>query len=87
MSYEGQIAETITIVGHGGDRIAAYFGRPIGPTRAPGVVVFHHAPGRYDGAGHGFFATDRPNYRPAQAVDRWQKVFGSFEKHLGAGAA
>jgi carboxymethylenebutenolidase len=37
---------------------------------------------RYDGAGHGFFATDRPNYRPEQAVDGWKKVFGFFEKHL-----
>ena len=23
----------------------------------------------YEGAGHGFFATDRPNYRPVQATD------------------
>ena len=246
MSYEGQIAETITIVGHRGDRIEAYFARPVGVTRVPGVVVFHHGPGwdewtkevvrklahhgyaalcphlygrfgpgnaddvaaaaraaggvsddqaigdaragmeylrglpyangkvgtigfcmggrlvyvaacrlegldaavdcwggrviaapeeldekrpvspieltpqmgcpllgifgnddanpdveqvnrteaelerlgkphefhRYDGAGHGFFATDRPNYRQAQAVDGWQKVWGFFEKHL-----
>jgi carboxymethylenebutenolidase len=37
---------------------------------------------RYDGAGHGFFATDRANYRQAQAVDGWQKVWGFFEKHL-----
>ena len=45
MSYEGQIAETVTLVGHGGDRIEAYFARPLGTTRVPGVVVFHHAPG------------------------------------------
>jgi carboxymethylenebutenolidase len=37
---------------------------------------------RYDGAGHGFFATDRPNYRPEQAVDGWKKVFGFFSRHL-----
>ncbi len=37
---------------------------------------------RYDGAGHGFFATDRPGYRPVQAVDAWKKVFGWFEKYL-----
>ncbi len=37
---------------------------------------------RYDGAGHGFFATDRPGYRPEQAVDGWQKVFAFYEKHL-----
>ncbi len=45
MTYEGQIAETVTLVGHGGDRIAAYFARPLAATRVPGVVVFHHAPG------------------------------------------
>jgi carboxymethylenebutenolidase len=37
---------------------------------------------RYDGAGHGFFATDRPGYRSQQAVDGWQHVFAFFEKHL-----
>jgi carboxymethylenebutenolidase len=38
---------------------------------------------RYDGAGHGFFATDRPGYRPEQAVDGWKKVFAFYEKYLG----
>ena len=37
---------------------------------------------RYDGAGHGFFATDRPGYRPEQAVDAWKKVFAFYEQHL-----
>ena len=37
---------------------------------------------RYDGAGHGFFATDRPGYRPVQAVDGWKKVFAWFDKYL-----
>jgi carboxymethylenebutenolidase len=37
---------------------------------------------RYDGAGHGFFATDRPNYRQAQAVDGWQKVFDFYGRYL-----
>jgi carboxymethylenebutenolidase len=37
---------------------------------------------RYDGAGHGFFAADRANYRPEQAVDGWKKVFGFFERTL-----
>jgi carboxymethylenebutenolidase len=37
---------------------------------------------RYDGAGHGFFATDRPNYRPEQAVDGWKKVFAFFDRRL-----
>src|SRR5688500_12534936 len=43
--YEGQIAETVTIAGHNGDQIAAYFARPIGAMPVPGVVVIHHAPG------------------------------------------
>ena len=42
---------------------------------------------RYDGAGHGFFAVDRPSYRPQQAVDGWQKVFAFFERYLRTGAA
>jgi carboxymethylenebutenolidase len=37
---------------------------------------------RYDGAGHGFFATDRANYRPQQATDGWQKVFAFFDRYL-----
>jgi carboxymethylenebutenolidase len=37
---------------------------------------------RYDGAGHGFFATDRANYRPEQAVDGWNKVFAFFARTL-----
>ncbi len=37
---------------------------------------------RYDGAGHGFFASDRPNYRPEQAVDGWKKVFSFFNRNL-----
>jgi carboxymethylenebutenolidase len=48
---------------------------------------------RYDGAGHGFFATDRPGYRPEQAVDAWKNFLAFDEKHLqtapalaGAGA-
>ncbi|MGI5237370.1 dienelactone hydrolase family protein [Dactylosporangium sp. CA-139066] len=41
----------------------------------------HHS---YEGAGHGFFAVDRPSYRPLAAVDGWQRVFAFFEKHLGA---
>ena len=37
---------------------------------------------RYDGAGHGFFAVDRPGYRPEQAVDGWKKVLAFFEQQL-----
>ena len=37
---------------------------------------------RYDDAGHGFFYHHRPNYRQAQAVDGWQKIWAFLEKHL-----
>jgi carboxymethylenebutenolidase len=37
----------------------------------------------YDGAGHAFFATDRPSYRPAAAVDGWQRISSFFDEHLG----
>ena len=43
--YEGMLAETVTIEGHGGDAIGAYFARPLGPGPAPGVVLIHHLPG------------------------------------------
>ena len=38
---------------------------------------------RYDGAGHGFFATDRTMYRPEAAVDGWERIFDFFGRHLG----
>ena len=37
---------------------------------------------RYDGAGHGFFYHNRPNYRQEQAVDGWNKVLAFLDKHL-----
>ena len=37
---------------------------------------------RYDNAGHGFFAVDRPGYRAEQATDAWTKVFAFYEKYL-----
>ena len=36
----------------------------------------------YDGAGHGFFAVDRPSYRPEAATEGWQRVFEFYGKHL-----
>jgi carboxymethylenebutenolidase len=45
MAYEGMLAETVTITGHGGDQLEAYFARPLGTTSVPGVVVIHHMPG------------------------------------------
>ncbi|WP_432976238.1 dienelactone hydrolase family protein [Dactylosporangium sp. CA-233914] len=46
-----------------------------------GKTFEHHS---YEGAGHAFFAVDRPSYRPAAAVDGWQRIFAFFGKHLGA---
>lgn len=37
---------------------------------------------RYDGAGHGFFAVDRPGYRPVQCTDAWSKIFTFYGKYL-----
>lgn len=39
---------------------------------------------RYDGAGHAFFAVDRPSYDVAAANDGWERVGAFFETHLGA---
>ena len=45
--YDGMLAESIKLAGHGGDQIEAYFARPLGPGPMGGVVVIHHMPG-YD---------------------------------------
>ena len=37
----------------------------------------------YDGAGHGFFCTDRPAYRPQQAMDGYQKIAAFFARTIG----
>ncbi|MGO9962024.1 MAG: dienelactone hydrolase family protein [Acidimicrobiales bacterium] len=36
----------------------------------------------YDGAGHAFFATDRPSYRPEAAKDGWQRIWEFFDRYL-----
>ncbi|WP_030905832.1 dienelactone hydrolase family protein [Streptosporangium amethystogenes] len=38
----------------------------------------------FEGAGHAFFATDRPAYRPAAAVEGWKKIFNFYGRHLSA---
>ena len=36
----------------------------------------------YDDAGHAFFSTDRPNYRPAAANEGWSRIFAFLEARL-----
>ena len=36
----------------------------------------------YDGAGHAFFAVDRPSYRPEAAVDGWRRILDFLRTHL-----
>ena len=38
----------------------------------------------YEGAGHAFFAVDRPAYRPEAVRDGWEKIAAFYAKHLGA---
>ncbi|MGA3353019.1 MAG: dienelactone hydrolase family protein [Acidimicrobiales bacterium] len=39
----------------------------------------------YEGAGHAFFATERPSYRPEAANDGWQRVWEFFGRYLAGG--
>lgn len=41
----------------------------------------------FDGAGHGFFAVDRPSYRVDAANQGWEFVFDFFGRHLAGSAA
>ena len=43
--YEGMIAETVGITGHDGKPIRAYYSRPLGTDRFPGIVLIPHMPG------------------------------------------
>lgn len=36
----------------------------------------------YEGAGHGFFAVDRPSYRPHAAEEGWARILDFFDRHL-----
>lgn len=36
----------------------------------------------YHDAGHGFFATDRPSYRPVAAKDGWTRIWSFFDRYL-----
>jgi len=37
---------------------------------------------RYEGAGHAFFAVNRPSYRPEAATAGWQAIWSFFGRHL-----
>jgi carboxymethylenebutenolidase len=39
---------------------------------------------RYDNAGHGFFASDRPSYRVEAANDGWERIAEFYAKYLGS---
>ena len=38
----------------------------------------------YEGAGHAFFAVDRPAYRPEAANDGWRKIWDFYGRNLGS---
>jgi carboxymethylenebutenolidase len=38
----------------------------------------------YEGAGHAFFAVDRPSYNVPAANDGWERITAFYGKHLGA---
>src|SRR5487761_1108753 len=38
----------------------------------------------YEGAGHAFFAVDRPAYRPEAANDGWQRIWDWFGRYLAS---
>lgn len=42
-----------------------------------------HAFHSYEGAGHAFFSTDRPSYRPEAAQDGWQRIWAFLAANLG----
>ena len=74
--YDGILAETIRLEGHGGDEIPGYLARPLGDGPYPGVVVIHHMPGYDDStkeitrtfATHGYSALC-PNLHYREAPD------------------
>ncbi len=39
----------------------------------------------FDGAGHGFFATDRPSYRPEAATEGWRRIWDFLDRVLQPG--
>jgi carboxymethylenebutenolidase len=48
--------------------------------KAAGKTYEFHS---YAGAGHAFFAVNRPSYRPEAANDGWQKILAFYGEYLG----
>jgi len=44
-AYEGMLCETVAVSGFNGDRVHAYFSRPLGKGPYPGVILIPHMPG------------------------------------------
>ena len=44
-AYEGMLAETVTMDGYNGDKIHAYFSRPLRDGPYPGIILIPHMPG------------------------------------------
>ena len=44
-TYEGMLAETVSMTGYDGDQILAYLARPLGEGPFPGVILIPHMPG------------------------------------------
>ena len=44
-TYDGMLAESVRIQGHGGQEIDGYLARPLGAGPFPSVVLIHHMPG------------------------------------------
>ncbi len=38
----------------------------------------------YEGAGHAFFAVDRPSYRPEVAIEAWGEIWKFYGQHLSS---
>jgi carboxymethylenebutenolidase len=49
-------------------------------TKAGKTFEFHS----YEGAGHAFFATNRPSYRPEAANDGWERIWEFFGRYLSS---
>jgi len=49
--------------------------------KAAGKTYEFHS---YEGAGHAFFATNRPSYRPEAANDGWQQIWEFFGRYLAS---